>query len=220
MLVIEILSDYWEAAEHFIILYWADQFHLVFLVPAFYLTREFSQSRYRSAIKMLLFRKKNRSHVFFIINISNFTLYLEVVFFFIETLMVMAESFEDSMNKEIFAMWALVVRLIIFVGIPSLIIFWQFSIKNLLIKDGVYLIDHVNYEKILPRSWMIFIIILIVVEFLSFATPINYYLQFLDSLTDVLKPFTDIWRSIGSTILHHWNDFLFFISALFEIHPK
>lgn len=201
LLSIQILSDYWEAAEQFITLYWANQFHLIFLIPSFYLAREFSHGRYRSAIKILVFRKKKRSHVFFIVNILNITLYLEVVFFFLESLMIMMEQFGN--DKEIFIMSDLLVKGIIFIGIPALTISLQFMIKNTLNKDGVYLIDCVDYQKILPRAWMYFIILLIIAEFFSFATSTNYYLQFLNSLSDILKPFTDIWRNGVSIILHH-----------------
>jgi len=197
LLIIETLSDYFIAAEQFITLFWADQFHIVFLLPAVYLAREFSLSKYRSAMRLITFRKKNRSHVILIVNILSMILYSEILFAFLEVLLIMTGQHEEIIpNKEFFVISALVVKFIIFVGIPAVAISMQFSIKNMLIKDGIYLIDKIEYEKILTRAWMGFIIILILVEFFSFATPKNYYLESLNSVTNFLKPFTDIWRNI------------------------
>lgn len=201
LFIIEKLAPHWEAAEHFITLYWANQFHLVFLVPTFYLARKFSLSPYRSAIKMISFRKKNRAHAISIINILNLTLYLEIVFFFIEALIIMAEQLEGAIvNKEAFVMWSIITKFIIFVGIPALSSLWQFLIKNMLIKDGIYLIDHIDYQRILPQAWMYFIIALISAIFFSFITPTNYYLESLDFLSNILKPYTDIWRNISGSL--------------------
>ncbi|MEM2161066.1 MAG: hypothetical protein QXN55_08945 [Candidatus Nitrosotenuis sp.] len=200
LLIIEKLSHYLIAADHFITLFWANQFYLVFYIPAFYLTRTLFLSPYNSATKLATLNKKNRHHILLKDISISLLLILETLFFILEVILLMAAQQEEIITKkELFTNAALAVKLVVFIGIPSVTITFQLSIRKTLVKDG-YAIDKIEYDKILSRAWMCFIILLILAEFFSFTTSENYYTKLLNWFLNYIQPIHTLSASVAIII--------------------
>jgi hypothetical protein len=81
-----------------------------------------------------------------------------------------------------------------FVAIPVTSIFSHWQIRKLLKKKGIEQIEKMQSAK-LCAVWMTFIILLILAEFFSFATSKNYYLEFLNSFSHYLQPYTNLFQN-------------------------
>lgn len=194
MLTTKVLSKYFVSVEQFRTLLWANQFYFVFFIPMIWISIIFIVHPYTHTFRSLE-HWQDRSHAYLLMSGLLLLIMVETSIYLSGILLIMGEQNEKWItNPEHFIMLEISVMIMAFVAIPTTSIFSHWQIRKLLKKKGIEQTEKIQTAK-LCIVWMTFIILLILAEFFSFTTSRNYYLEFLNSFSHYLQPYTSLFQN-------------------------